>query len=123
MHIFPSFVHPWSMLLEEVDLEVTLTVDSELVVTGVLSGVPAELDGSPVPPGGNFGTTQTVVFGIDGLGTLLATEDGFGTITRTFSLTVSSASPEEIIDWVWNTSEVPAGIAFNNEATPAIAVE
>jgi hypothetical protein len=114
MHIFPSFVHPLSLTAGEIDLAVTLVVDGEVIADGTLTGVPAELES------GNFETTQTVVFGIDGLDEHFGVEDGFGSITRSISLSVGTANPAEIVDWVWQTSEVPAGITFNQAATPAL---
>jgi len=58
----------------------------------------------------NSGVTNRAVFSISGLG--YDTEEGNGAQVRTFRLTIASPTRGASL-WVWDTTEVPAGITFN----------
>jgi hypothetical protein len=58
----------------------------------------------------NSGVTIGTEFSITGLNQ--GTEEGDGTRSRTFRLTISSPV-RSTATWVWDTTEVPAGITFN----------
>jgi hypothetical protein len=63
----------------------------------------------PVEPQ-NSGVTNRATFSVTNLG--YASEDGDGTIERHVKLTISSPIRGAAF-WVWDTTEVPAGITFN----------
>ena len=58
----------------------------------------------------NSGVTISAPFTVTGLG--YGAEVGDGTRRRTFKLTISSPVRSSMA-WVWDTTEVPAGITFN----------
>lgn len=66
----------------------------------------------------NEGVTNGTAFTITGLG--LDSEAGNGTATHTFAMKISSPLRGASL-WVWDTTEVPAGITFN-PTTPAATV-
>jgi hypothetical protein len=95
----------------EVWLNVDLVIDGQQILNpAIVTQVPWEET--------NSGVTQKVEFTVLGLGAWFATEDGDGEQVREVQLTVSHDFPVEVGSWVWDTTEVPAGITFNDQ-TPS----
>jgi hypothetical protein len=65
------------------------------------------------PEVSSTGASQKLLFTLEGLG--YASEDGDGEIERTIRLQVRSFNETQSL-WVFDTTEVPAGITFNPEA-------
>lgn len=94
---------------------------TEVLVTLVVDGkqVLAHEGAQRVPAvSENSGVTNGVTFTVTGIG--LDTEAGNGTTSHTFSLKIASPVRGASL-WVWDTTEVPAGITFN-PSTPAPTV-
>jgi hypothetical protein len=95
----------------EIPMIVTLYVDgSPILDSGVIS-VPAEAS--------ETGASHVARFSIDNL--RLADEVGDGEIERTLELVVRSTL-DSAHAWVWDTTEVPAGITFNPEKLEPVRV-
>jgi hypothetical protein len=102
----------YSRLFEEIDLRLWVEIDGIVVVPRFtrLQDVPLEETGS--------GATQRLRFTLIGLQGLFGHEDGDGTRIRDISVTVGNWFTDEVGNWVWGTTEVPAGLIFN-DPTPA----
>lgn len=95
----------------EIPMIVTLYVDGAQVLDSGIINVPATASES--------GASHMVKFSIDNL--RLADEVGDGTTERTYELVVRS-SLDSAHAWVWDTTEVPAGITFNPEKLEPVRV-
>lgn len=81
-----------------------------------------EIDGEPrysgdinlTPVASSTGASHKMLFTLEGLG--YATEDGDGTQERAITIRLTSYNETQSI-WVFDTTEVPAGVSFN-PATP-----
>jgi hypothetical protein len=62
----------------------------------------------------NSGATQRLSFSLTGLERFIQAEPGLGQKEHTVELTVAPWFGDEVIPWVWGTTEVPAGITFND---------
>lgn len=82
-----------------------LQVDGESRYSGDINLTPEE---------SSSGASHRMLFTLQGLG--YATEDGDGTQERTIRLTLTSYNETQSI-WVFDTTEVPAGITFNPAAS------
>ena len=110
------------------NVAVSLNVDGEALLTD------AEVADIPLQTS-STGASHKLEFTIQGLGQATevedesgnvidvvtsgyATEDGDGTTVREVELLVSTWYIDEVAGFVWDTTEVPSGITFN-DATPA----
>jgi hypothetical protein len=82
-----------------------LLIDGVEVFNGPATG---DLRMTPVPSATKL--SEKMTFTLTRVG--LLTEDGDGTRVRTFRLVMRSLSEEQSA-WVWDTTEVPAGLTFN----------
>ena len=73
---------------------------------------------TPTAVSENAGVTHAVEFSITDIG--LGVEDGNGQIQRTYRLTIRSADANI---WVYDASEVPAGITFNPQTLAAFRIK
>lgn len=85
------------------------------LVLGAPVPVPATTEVKVTPVAVNDGATQYAEFTVTGLGFM--EQPGAGDLEREVLVTVNSLS-EQASAWVMDTTEVPAGITFN-DATPA----
>lgn len=76
-----------------------------------------QIEIAPVPS--DTHVSEELSFTVTGLG--LLDEDGDGSQTRQFELVIRSLSEEQSA-WVWDTTEVPAGLTFNPAEPAATAV-
>jgi hypothetical protein len=91
----------------EVWLNVDLVIDGQQILNpAIVTELPWEET--------NSGVTQKVEFTVTGLNAWFATEDGDGEEVREVQLTIGFDFPGETSTWVWDTTEVPAGITFND---------
>lgn len=93
---------------------VTLLIDGKEVFNGPETG---DLRITPVPSATRL--SEKMTFTLTKIG--LLTEDGDGEQVRRFRLVMRSLSEEQSA-WVWDTTEVPAGLTFNPAAPEALAV-
>jgi len=102
----------YSAILNTVDLGVWLLIDGEtyLAEGTQVSGIPLQASST--------GASQKLEFTVTNLDDTLATEDGDGTQEREIQLTIGLWFGDENGSWVWDATEIPSGITFN-DATPA----
>ena len=73
---------------------------------------------APVPSSTRL--SEKLSFTLSGID--LLTEDGDGTTQRTFRLIIRSVGEEQSA-WVWDTTEVPAGLTFNPDTPESLVVD
>jgi hypothetical protein len=120
----------------------SITVEAHMLLAGASQaagnvGFHARLaiDGTEVIPAANrlvrlvptrsaSGASHMVRFSVTGLQQFTEPEEGDGATERSYTLTLHSYYVDQnpVIGWVYDTTEVPAGITFNPAATEAYSI-
>jgi hypothetical protein len=109
---------PYMELFGNANARVWLTIDGRDIIGNADNGG-VDFDDLPIETS-STGASKKLEFTIQGLPEDLAQELGDGTKVRDVTLTVGSIYLDEAAyGWVWGTTEVPAGITFN-DPTPAV---
>lgn len=107
--------NPGTQLCGGVTVRGSVTIDGTTVSFSALEATTAT---------SSTGASASVQFAVTGID-LVDAQDGPGTVAHDISLTVGGnfVDCDNVLEWVWGTTEVPAGLEFNDDVTglPAVA--